>query len=511
MGGKQSSETGRRIEHKASHWALIGLSGLAFALRVAGLDFQSLWRDEVDAILFAREPLGALLHNFIEPGQNGPFYYLVLHPWLRLAGESAFALRFFSVVLGVLAVPLAYRLARRLFPQGALLAALLVATSPYLIWYSQEGKMYALVVALVLLSMERYLAAVERGGWHRWLTYLVVTAIAIHVHLIAALIVPAQALLFAVLRRQGRAGPWLPWLVSLAALSAPHLLILAWQLPLLLQPATTGYPFRPLHEMLFSLLVNYSLGMVQGATLWTLALFVALLLAAGLWWKDQQSRAGSLAILVCWLLVPVLGFFLITLIRPLFTARYLIFVLPAYLLLLAAGLAAVARRSRLWAGLLLVALLAVNGWGVWFQARIPLKADFRAATHYLTRHLAQDDLILFQIPYGRHSFDYYFRQRPASQAAAGEVRFFLPWLAAGRQEPYRWADGLYTNAGIEPGEVARHMARITAGSRVVWLVATEAALWDERGLVLAWLEAYATRTDAAHFVRVAVYRYELPP
>ena len=54
------------------------------------------------------------------------------------------------------------------------------------------------------------------------------------------------------------------------------------------------------------------------------------------------------------------------------------------------------------------------------------------------------------------------------------------------------------------------MAALTAGRRVVWLVASEAPLWDERGLVQAWLDGHAQRVSEARFLRVTVYRYELP-
>lgn len=504
---------GCAVSERWHRWALIGLIGLAFGLRVVGLDSQGLWRDEVDAIRFASRPISDLLRAFITPGQNGPLYHLLLRPWLSLAGDSEFALRFFSVLFGVLAVPLAYRLARRLFPRLScigLITALLLVTSPYLVWYSQEGKMYALLVALILLSMERYLSAVERGGWRRWLTYVLVTGLGYYVHLIAALIVPMQALVFFFLPRRDRHPRWLPWLASLAALGIPYLPLLLWQLPLLQTPGNTGYRFVPLHEMLFSLLVNYSLGVVQDTRLWTLVPFVGLVLAAGLLGIRRESRVARLAILLGWLLVPVLGTFLVTLVRPLFTARYLIYVLPAYSLLLAAGLVAIARRTRLLASLLLLAVLAVNGWGIWLQAITPLKTDFRAATGYLVRRMAPGDLILFQIPYGHHSFEYYLQRQPVSHPSGGGYRLFLPMVVGGGGKSYRWAEGLYTNAGMEPAEAARRMAEITANSRVVWLVATEVSLWDERGLVQAWLDGHATLTDEARFVRVTLRRYELP-
>jgi mannosyltransferase len=506
------------VSKNARRWVLTGLMGLAFALRVMGLDFQSLWRDEVDAVRFASKPLSGLLHTFVEPGQNGPLYYLLLRPWLELAGDGEFALRFFSIIFGVLAVPLFYRLARRLFPRLstiALLAALLAATSPYLIWYSQEGKMYTLVVVLVLLSMDNYLAALEQGGWHHWLVYVLVTSVAFYVHLIAALVIPAQVLVFFLQDRVVRIARWRPWLASMAALTMPYLPLLIWQAPLLLQPAQTGFRFVPLHDIFFSLAVNYSLGVIQGPTVWFLALFVALLLAAGLLGWGHGFPRASLAILACWLLVPVLSFFLITLNHPLYTARYLIFVLPAYLLLLASGMVAVAQRSRLLAGLLLVAVLMVSGRSVWLQARVPLKADFRAATRYLTDRWEFDDLVLFQIPYGRYSFEYYLSVQPtvadALQFERGEdYCIFLPSVVGGNKGNYRWADGLYTNTGMTPAVVDRHMTKVVAGSRVVWLVATEVPLWDEQDLVRGWLEDHAMLTEEAQFVRVTVYRYELP-
>ena len=102
-----------------------------------------------------------------------------------------------------------------------------------------------------------------------------------------------------------------------------------------------------------------------------------------------------------------------------------------------------------------------------------------------------DELIVFQIPHGKYSFDYYFPE-----------------------DEYPWAEGLYTNHRAPDGsylmseqEAARRMQEMTAGYDVVWLVATETTTWDERGLVQAWLEANAQRVDKAQFARVDVYRY----
>jgi mannosyltransferase len=510
-GGAPRFPFGKR---QALRWLLAALLLLTFALQASGLQFQSLWRDEVDAIRFASRGVTTLLETFVTPGQNGPLYYLLLRPWLEVAGRGEFALRFFSTLFGVLAVALTARLGRRLYPAQPgtpVLAALLAATSPYLVWYGQEGKMYALVVALALLSMERYLSALERGGWHRWGLYVGATSLLFYVHFVAVLIVPAQALVFLTIRGEVRRARWKGWLASLGALVLPYLPLLAWQWPLLQAAGETGYPFVPLHDMVLSLLASYSLGVLQPGMPWALLPFVALLLAVGLRWKGPARR--DLAYALPWLVVPVAGLFLISLLRPIYTARYLIFVLPAYLLLLAAGLQAIARESRFVAAGLLVAVLALNGWGLGLQAGTPLKADFRAATAYLSAHRQPGDLLLFQIPYGRHSYEYYLlRQataaaRPSRLPSRRGFQVFLPLVFAGGSQAYPGAEGLYTNAGMAPEEAARQMAALTAGHRGVWLVSSEAWLWDERGLVQAWLDEHAARAREAHFVRVDLYYY----
>ena len=109
-----------RCPHR-SRWLLLGLTWLAFALRIAGLTAQSLWRDEVDALIFAT--LAELLGMFRQPGQNGPLFFLALRPWLAAAGESEFVLRFPSAWAGALAVPILYALVRRLAGDGKPAAA----------------------------------------------------------------------------------------------------------------------------------------------------------------------------------------------------------------------------------------------------------------------------------------------------------------------------------------------------------------------------------------------------
>ncbi len=480
----------------------------------SGLTYQSLWRDEVDSVRFANRSLADLLLMAVTPGQNGGLYFAVLRGWMGLVGQSEFALRFFSVIPGVLSVPVAYRLARRLYPSAprvALTASALLATSPYLVWYGQEGKMYAAVVLAAVLSMERFLAAVRHGGVARWLAYAVVTGAACYVHLAAILLIPAQVGAFLLCKGWRRPGHWKPWFAALLLLLLLCLPLLRWELPMMLESAETGYAFVPLSRMVASLVGSFGQGVVQKASWWALVPH-ALLLGTGLFFATSGTRSEAPSLLVSWLVIPVVCLYLVTLSRPVYTARYLILVLPAFVFLIASGVGALGRHSRWLAAGALLGLVAVSGYGLWAQASTPLKADFRSATRFLERRLDRNDLIIFQIPHGRLSFEYYLglEQEQASLPSLEMAhRVFLPVILGGGSQ-YRWADGLYTNNGMGMEEVDQRMRRIVSGTRSVWLVASEMGMWDDRRLVQAWLEENASAFEVTEFVRVAVHRYVMP-
>ncbi len=125
----------------------------AFAVRLYRLGVASLWYDETVSLFLARQDVVALTRHTagdIHP----PLYYYILHFWGRLAGWSEFSAAFISVFFGVLLIALAYRVAKEWFAGPVpLLAAFLIAISPFNLWYSQEVRMYTLGALLGLASV----------------------------------------------------------------------------------------------------------------------------------------------------------------------------------------------------------------------------------------------------------------------------------------------------------------------------------------------------------------------
>lgn len=485
-------------------WPILGLTWLAFALRVGGLTAQSLWRDEVDALRFATQALPALLEMFRRHGENGPLFFLLLRPWLEVAGSSEFALRFPSAAAGVLAVPVGYVLLRRLTRQHrpALIAALLLATAPYAVWYGQEAKMYAALLLWMPLTIYLTLQASWQGGWQRWALLYVSTSMGFYLHLLAALAVPVQAIwLMIAPALAAQASPqWarrrrLIGLLYLALLTLPYLPLARWQAPALLNAdAQTGYPFVPLPTILLVMLAAFGRGILPAtdpAVL--LPITLAALIGVGVWsWQGNASgippvrrRWIIVGLLLVWLILPAVGIYLISLRRPIFADRYLIWTLPAFLGLVSLGVTALARAGRLLARAVLAALLALNLTAIAEQTTRPIKSDFRAAAQFVLAHRQAGDGFLFQIPYGRYTFSYY----------AGEIG--------------RWLDGPYTNHGMSAAELNAMLTQATADLPAVWLIATETAMWDARDLTTAWLKTHGRVTGHAEFARVVVTRYQL--
>lgn len=487
----------------ARFWLPLGLAGLAFALRVTGLTAQSLWRDEVDTLMFATRPLSEALQMFRQPGQNGPLFFLLMRPWLALAGHSEFALRFPSALAGALAVPLGHGLVMRLAGRTpAALTAVLLAAAPYLTWYGQEAKMYAALIVLALVALWLTLDVTRRGGLWRWFLLYGITTAAIYMHILAALLVPVQFLWLVILPGEGRAAPrWRSAAGYLAALSLPYLPLALWQADMLLSRFMTGHRFVPLDDVFRVLAAVFSLGVLPGQSFLKLLPFMVALVAGCVLWPLQERAhngarrvsAGRLvALLAIWLLLPVLVTYAVSLWTPVFTERYLIWTMPAFLGVMSLGMVALARVWRPLGTLVLAVILTLSLNGVVAQARQPVKADVRAAAGYVARLKQPGDLLIYQIPYIRYTFTYYSSGRADPLDAAAT-----------------WLDGPYTNLGMTEAEVDTWMSTGIGDAPAVWLIASEAAMWDARGLAEKWLAVHGVVDVEASFTRVAATRYIL--
>ena len=459
---------------------------VAFLLRVAILDNQSLWRDEVDVIRFASWAPAELSESLLKEGHNGPLYYVGMRLWLSLAGKSEFGLRFPSACCSVLAVALLWQVGRKVVGQkAATIAALIVAVSPYLVWYGQDAKMYAAVSALSLLAMLCLWRGLSGDGTRYWVGFVLAASLSFYVHVLSALMIAVYAAELPVFWPEFR-HRWRDWLLSLGLLTLPYIPLAVWQLPWVLHTFDTGHPEYGLRQMLSLLLKLYTRGVAQaGGWVAPAAFLFALLVGV---FGPRQARDDTIRrrlFLVIWLCLPVVLIYLVSLRVRVFEPRYLIFIAPAFYLLVALGIQRLRQASRLLAGTTLAIVLSFSLLGTAIQSTRLLKSDFRGAAAYVAAHRQGSEPILFQMPYGRHTFEYYFG------------------------EEYAALEGPWANGDQDAGTINHALADMLTGCDSVWYVQSESQLWDARGLTKAWLAAHGQVVNTAHFALVDVWRYEL--
>ncbi len=403
------------------------LTALAAALRLPGLGQQSFWTDEAHTIMVAGIPRSPEVPPW-RPADllvvtQGPLFMGLAHAWSRLAGTGEAALRLLPALFSIATVPLFLALAGRLGGrEAAILAGLLLAVSPFHVWYGQELRGYSLVmlavVAATLVLVELLRGA---GGIRRYLLYAASCAAGLGASLTMVFLLPAHALAVAArARRLGRGGLLgiaLAWL-AVVVLAAPWLGVFgerhdvgravdraeATEAPL--RGATT-MPALAVPYAFYSFAAGFSLGPtpaeLHAAGPNALARHVPLialvavvyggLAVAGLLAATARRPATAL-FLLAWIAIPfALSAWLALTNVKVWNARYVAVSFPAFLLLLAWGLAALAPLPR---RLLLGLVLALSLASLWNLRRDPAyaKEDYRSAGAYLDRHLGSGDALI---------------------------------------------------------------------------------------------------------------------
>ncbi|GAC1445803.1 MAG: hypothetical protein NVSMB52_08410 [Chloroflexota bacterium] len=180
----------------------LALGVIALLLRTHALDHESLWLDEGYTLLFSQLPFDRLI-TVGGAHEHPPLYYSLVHFLLKLH-SSYLVPRILSAVFGALSVVVLYYLGARLFGRAAgIISAVLLAVSPFQIWYSQDGRGYELAGLLVLVSYLCLFGALDTRRPRKWLLYIVFTSLSLYTEYTTALVLLPQALLLIRARRVG--------------------------------------------------------------------------------------------------------------------------------------------------------------------------------------------------------------------------------------------------------------------------------------------------------------------
>jgi mannosyltransferase len=481
-----------------SRTSLYGVLVLAFLLRLINLDGRPIWYDEAFAILYAEKSFGAMLYGTLTPVSGAAadvhplFYYSLLHLWMNVVGQSAFAVRFLSVAFGAATGAVVYRLARALFDRRAgAMTMLMLAVAPFHIAYSQEARMYAQLGFFSALALFAFVLYDQTRARRWWALFVGSGAGVVYSHNLGFLILLALGLWvlarreFALLRATALAGAtiillWLPWLALVP--SQLGKIAQAYWVP------------RPDAVSLLQTLITFAVDFDNArlpALLLPFALFGALLILTITGYQVIRHPTRSVLLVVELALLPALLLFLLSQWRPLYLTRALIASFLALLVIVAWALVEVPflmRRLTL-AG---AALLTLASLGLYYQyAEFP-RPPFREALAFLASNARADEAIVHDNKLSYFPMHYY---DPAL------AQSFIADPSGGGSDtlalPTQQALNLF----------ATSMNKAVDGRSRIWFVIFEQAV-QERGGNLAWLDQNYRLKQIERFNDLDLYLYE---
>jgi 4-amino-4-deoxy-L-arabinose transferase-like glycosyltransferase len=333
--------------------ALAALVALGAALRFATLDLQSYWYDEAITVGIVRMDFHGMLSAIYRHESTPPLYYVLAWIWCKVFGTGEVGLRSLSALFGTASIPVFYAAARELVSrQVGLAVAALAALNPLLVWYSQEGRAYALLALLGGVSL-LFFARLVRGGDGRSLAWWALfSGLALLTHYFAVFLVLPEAA-WLVWRRRDRA---VAAAVAAVALVAVALLPLALhQQSLDLASFIRGAPlgFR-LARVPKQYLVGYDAPLEVAASVVAALVALAGLALAGARLRERAGVRAAAGLVLAGVAIP---FVLALAGLDYFETRNLLALWLPFAVAVAAGLVLVGGRR----GLAGVALLGVLG------------------------------------------------------------------------------------------------------------------------------------------------------
>jgi uncharacterized membrane protein len=389
-------------------------------LRLYQLSTQSIWVDEGFSVWISKMSV-PLMVQVASGDVHPPLYYFLLHYWMMVFGTSASAVRLLSVLFGVLAIPMIYVVGRQLFnKEVGLVAALILALSSFNIYYSQETRMYSLMVLLALLSMYFFWRFLQQSNLVSSVGYVLSTTLLVYTHYYGLLVVIGQniyvvTLLLLSKHRAYRLRDWAVLQAIVLTLFVPWMIILVKQI---LQRQALAASFAlPAIATIAATFSSYSgstalLALFLGLSV--LSLFAYQKVRGAMDWKAPlkalQSYAWSLHIanvepvyfLFVWLVFINIIPFIISV--P-YLARYTIAASVALYLLVAKGTGNINHRLTKVAVIGVIVVLSVANLQGYYSSITRPQA--REATQLIDANYKSGDLVLIFPAWQPWTFDYY--------------------------------------------------------------------------------------------------------
>lgn len=477
---------------------LLAILLIGLFLRVYDLSNESLWLDEGYSIIFANLNLSQI---FFLPETNPPLYYIILHWWINLFGDSEFFVRFPSVIFGFLSIFMVYKVGNQIFDKDVgILSSLLLGLSVFHIHYSQEARTYSLSVLLTLLSIYFFIKLLRKKSYTVLFGYILYSTLLIYSHIYGLFIIISQNIyiiaLFLLSKETYKLNlkRWILIQIILIILFIPWVNIFITQT---LNVVQSGFwiPMPSLSSIMKSF-IRYSGSKLLFWLFMILSLFSIMTyekISGNITWKNMFKSIESyrwkirllntdmIFLLVVWLLTPIILPFIISRFStPIYFTKYTIVASLPFYILVSKGINNIRHKYLkliVISVVIVFSLVYIRG----YYNKIN-KEQWRDVANYIDTNANNGDLLLFNSGIQDIIFNYYSKRTDLIKKP-------------------------FPEKGIQVDEENIKELELTVeGYKGVWVILSHSG--DEKGLIIKKLiEAY-NLSYQEKYVGIKIYFFE---
>lgn len=384
---------------------------------------QSLWLDEATTAMVSKMSLSNIFTKFLPGDFHPPLYYLIIKFWTSIFGYSEVALRIPSVIFGVVSTYIIYLIGKKMFnAKVGLIASIFASTSGLLIYYSQEARMYSLVVLLVTFAILTFIQK-------KWIIFSITLMLLGLTDYVPLFIIP----IFYIFSLKD----WKKITLSLI----PLLISYAIWFPIFIQQFLGGLLVNSTSPLWWKILGETSLknlaliptkfifGRVSLDNKILYAVLDSLLCIIFFYfiYLGKNIKNSSKRLICLWIMVPILFAAVIGLKIPILTYFRLIFVLPAMYLLIAVGLSTLNKRFFM-ASIVFVLVVNFSATLSYLVNPVFQREDWRSLVGFVESKKTENSVTIFVADSNMEAYRYYAPNAKIAGPGAIKSGYDQIWL-----------------------------------------------------------------------------------
>lgn len=418
---------------------IIIILGLGLILRLISLN-QSLWIDEATSALTTKMSLLDFFNKFSPGDFHPPLYYLTLRIWSLFFGISEIAIRSLSILFGIGTIYIVYLIGKSILNKNAgLITALLLATSGLHVYYSQEARMYSMSTFLVVFSIYLFTRIIQlqqasffhdKGRVGEWVIFSAIIGLIGLTDYLPLIILPVFWI-YAIYTKQ-KPNWWKKFITSHIILI---ILALLWS-PIFLKQLASGITTTNTSPAWVQVLgtfslkdillipVKFAIGRVSfdNKLLYGSVVLIVLGIFGYLAIKSLKSLK-NLKLVYLWLLVPLILALILSIKLPVLNYFRFLFVLPAFYLVIAAGIT----HTRKFLLVIIILLSLITSFMYLTNPKFQ-REDWRVAVSYIQNNKSPNSVVIFPANSQMEAYHYYAPSDPIYGPPAIKKGYSQIWL-----------------------------------------------------------------------------------